>query len=123
MNSFDSDIQINYETEKNGFLLLLNTFVTRTVDGFFTSVYRKSFALSLPPQARSCHPPTQIFFLFVLLNRVIHACSGFRSLKSVIKYLKAIAIDRDYNPSIIDSVLHKLQQPSSPKSNCVILLS
>lgn len=41
----------------------------------------------------------------------------FHPHKSEIQDLKAIAIDRDYNPSIIDAVLFKLQHPCSVHPN------
>lgn len=71
MNSVDRNIQFTYETENSGSLLFLYTLLTRTVDGFFTSVYRKSFAviLSLPfHHACSCHPPSQKKAAFFLLS-------------------------------------------------------
>lgn len=50
---------------------------------------------------------------FYNFNHAILVCFDFHSLNSDIQYLKAIAIDRDYNPPIIDIAIFKLQHPHS----------
>ena len=57
-----------YEIENNGVLPFLDTLVSRTEEGFSTSVYHNHFAVSLPPHSHSCHPPSQkmaAFYTFV----------------------------------------------------------
>ena len=58
-NSSDNTIQFIYEIENSGVFLFLDTLVFRTDGGFSASVYRKNFAVSLPPHACSCHLPNQ----------------------------------------------------------------
>ena len=112
MNSIDNNIQFTCEIEKNSVLPFLGTLVYRTDEGFSASVYRKNFAVFLPPHARSCNLPRQkmaTFYTFV--NRALNICSNPISFNSEIQYLKAIAFVRDYNPSIVDKALFKLQNP------------
>ena len=106
MSSIDNNIQFTYEIENNGVLPFLDTLVSRTEEGFSTSVYRKHFAVSLLPHSHSCHPPSQkmaAFYTFV--NRALNICSDPISFNSEIQYLKVIALDRGYNPSIVDKAL------------------
>ena len=112
MNSIDINIQFTYEIENIGVLPFLGTLFSCTDEGFSTSVYRKIFTVSLPPHSRSCHPTSQkmaTFYTFV--DRAFNICSDPISFNSKIQYLKAIALDRDYNPSIVDKTLFKLQNP------------
>ena len=72
------------------------------------------FAVSLSPHARSCHSPSQnmaIFYTFV--NSALNICSDPISFNSENQYLKAIALDRGCNSSIIDKALSKLQKSPS----------
>ena len=46
--------------------------------------------------------------LYTSVNRALNISSGSISFKSEIQYLKAIALDRCYNPSIVDKALFKL---------------
>ena len=73
--------------------------------------YRKKFAVSLPPYAHSCHPPSQkmVAFNTFVSCCTLNICSDPISFNSEIKYLKKFALDRDYNPSIVDKALFKLQ--------------
>ena len=90
----------------------MDRLVSRTDEGFSTSVYSKNFAVSLTPHTRSCHPPSQkmaAFYTFV--NLTLKICSDPISFNSEIQYLKTIALERDYNPSIINKDLFKLQNP------------
>ena len=49
------------------------------------------------------------FYSFV--NRALNICSDLISFNSEIQYLKAIALDRGFNPSIVDKALFKSQNP------------
>ena len=49
------------------------------------------------------------FYTFV--NRIFNICSDAISFNSEIQYLKAIALHRGYNPSIVYKALFKLQNP------------
>ena len=55
------------------------------------------------------------FYTFV--NRALNICSDPISFNSEIQYLKAIALDRGYNPSIVDKALFKLQNPRTSHSS------
>ena len=93
-------------------LPLFHTLVFCTNEGFLTSSYLKNFTVSLPSHARSCHFPCQrmaAFYTFV--NHVLNICSDTILFNIEIQYLKAIALDRAYNPSIVDKVLFKLRNP------------
>lgn len=103
--------------------------MTYTENSFSISVYHQSFTLSLPPHARSCCPACQKMTAFYnLLNCVLNLCSDSHWLNSELQYLKAVAIDRGYDPSIVHSALFKLQHPpcsnshKSPSSNNSIIL-
>ena len=99
-----------------------------TIKGFATFVYRKNFAISLPPHTHSCHPLSQkmaVFYTFV--NRALNICSDPVSFNSEIQYLKPIAFDRGYNPSIVDKAHFKLQNhrishPTHSNPNINIIL-
>ena len=65
------------------------------------------------------------FYTFV--NRALNICSDPISFNSEIQYLKVIALDRGYNPSIVDKALFKLQNPrlshpSHSNSNISIII-
>ena len=112
MNSIDNNIQLTYEIENNGILPFLDTLVSRTDKGFSTSVYRKNSFVFLSPHARSYHPPCQkmaSFYSFV--NCDLNVCSDPISFNGEIQYIKAIAFDRGYNPSVVDKAFFKLQNP------------
>ena len=64
-----------------------------TDKGFSTSVYRKNFAVSLLPHARSCHPSNQkmdTFYTFV--NQALNIYLDLISFNSEIQYLKEIVL-------------------------------
>lgn len=50
---------------------------------------------------------------YTIVTTKLHLCSDIHSLNSEIQFLKAIAIDIGYNPSIIDTTLFKLLHPQS----------
>ena len=67
-----------------------------------------------------------VFYTFV--NRALNTCSDPISFNNEIQYLKAIALDRGYNPSTVDKALFKLQNPytshpsySNPNINITLL--
>ena len=51
------------------------------------------------------------------INHALNTCSEPISLNSEIQYLKAIAVDRGYNPSIVNKALFKLQNSCLPLSS------
>lgn len=112
MNSIGSNIQFTYETENNNFLPFLYTPMIRTENGFPITDYRKSFVVSLPQLARSCHSCV--------------LCSDSHSLNSMSQ--SRCYFVRGYNPSIIDTALFKLQHSRSSNlcksislNNCIVL--
>ena len=111
-------IQFAYKIDNNCILPFFDTLVSHTDEGFSISVYRKHFAVSLPQYTHSCHPPSQkmaVFYTFV--NSALNICPDPISFNSEIQYLKAIALDRGYNPSIVDKALFKLQNPRTSLSS------
>ena len=64
---------------------------------------------------------------FAYLNRVLNNCPDPISFNSEIQYLKAIALNRGCNPSIVDKALFKIQNPrtshpshSNPNINIIL---
>ena len=93
MNSIDNNIQFTYEIENNVVLPFLDILVSRTNEGFSTSVFCKNFAVSLPPQALSCHPPSQkISAIYTFFNLILNIYLDPISFNSEIQYLKAILL-------------------------------
>ena len=79
------NIHFTYKIENIGILPFLDTLVSRTEEGFSTSVYRKHFAVSLPPHSRSCHPPSQkMAAVYIFVNRALNICSDPISFNSEI---------------------------------------
>ena len=65
--------------------------------------------------------------IFTFLNRALNLCLERILFISEIQYLKAIALDRGYNPSIVDKALFKLQNlrllyPSHSNSKINIIM-
>ena len=128
MNSIGINIQFSYEIANSDILPFLDTPVSSIDEDFLTSIYCKNFAVSLPPHAHSCHSFSQkmaVFYSFV--NRALNIYSDLISFNSEIQYLNAIALDRSYNPSIVDKALFKLQNPrmshpsqSNPNINIIL---
>ena len=101
INSIENNIQFTYETKNNGILLLLDKLVSRSDEGFSISVYRKNFV--------SQH------HMLLLAILVVHKWPHFTLLLIVpltypisfhteIRYLKAIAFGRGYNPPIVAKI-------------------
>ena len=67
MNSIDNNIQFTYEIENNSVFSFLDTLVSRTEEGFSTSVYRKQFAVFLPPTPVHAIHLVKKWLLFTLL--------------------------------------------------------
>ena len=112
MNSINNNIQFTQETENNGLLPFLNTLVSRTDEGFSKSVYCKNFAVSVPPHAHSCHSPRQkMASFYTYINHVLNIGSDLTSFNSKSQYLKATALDRGCNPTVVDKALFKMKNP------------
>jgi hypothetical protein len=113
MNSIDPCIQFTFEKESNNRLAFLDVLIIRDDDVFQTTVYRKPFAVCLPPHNRSSHPPNQKLAAFnTFIFRAINICSTSELLTSELIYLKAVALDRGYSTSIIDSIYKKFTKPN-----------
>ncbi|XP_054709828.1 uncharacterized protein LOC129219457 [Uloborus diversus] len=113
LNSIDPCIQFTIEMETDSSLSFLDVFITKSNDEFMTSVFRKPFAVTLPPHKCSSHPPNQKLASFkAFVFRALNICSSSNSLSAELSYLKAVAFDRGYSPSIIDSIYNKFIKPS-----------
>ncbi|XP_054719035.1 uncharacterized protein LOC129228383, partial [Uloborus diversus] len=113
LNSIDPCIQFTIEMETDSSLSFLDVFITKSNDEFMTSVFRKPFAVTLPPHKCSSHPPNQKLASFkAFVFRALNICSSSNSLNAELSCLKAVAFDRGYSPSIIDSIYNKLIKPS-----------
>ena len=111
INSIDPCIQFTYEVEINNSLSFLDVKVTRDDNKFSTTVYRKPFSVSLPPHKDSCHPPSQRIAAFnTFVFRAINICSRPDLLQSELDYLRAVAIDRGFSPTIIDRCVRKFSK-------------
>ena len=116
MNSIDPSIQFTYETETDNRLPFLDVLVSRNGSTFETSVYRKPFAVSLPPHFNSSHPPKQKFAAFnTYVHRAIKICSNQDLLNAELNYLRAVAIDRGFSPKIVDRAVTKFSTPRDRK--------
>ena len=78
MNSVDPCIQFTYEVEDNNRLPFLDVLVVNNGEEFITTVYRKPFAVCLPPHRLSSHPPNQKLAAFkTYVYRALNICSTF----------------------------------------------
>ena len=48
---------------------------------------------------------------YAFINHILNISSDEMSFNTEIQYVNAIALDRGYNPSIVDKALFKLQNP------------
>ena len=83
-----------YDIKNNGVLPFLDAGVSLTDEDFSPSVYVKNFAVSLPLNARSCHPPSQKMASFYTFFN--GALENLISFNIEIQYLKEIALHRGY---------------------------
>ena len=93
------------------YTFFIDTLVSHTGKSFSDSVYRENFAIFLKSRTRSCNPSSKkmvAFYTFV--NQGINISSHLISYNPEILYLIAIAFHRNYNPSIVNKVLFKLQK-------------
>lgn len=118
LNSIDNHIQFTYEIEENNQLPFLDILILRNSNHFSFTVFRKPSSVSLPPHFRSCHPPKQKLAAFYsYVHRALNICSDSSLLTTEINFIKAIALDRGYHPSIIDKILLKLSTHRLPSSS------
>ena len=95
MNSIDPCIQFTLEIENDNPLPFLDVLVSKDIDRFSTTVFRKSFSVSLPPHALSNHPPQQKMAAFyTYVYRALHICSDPSNLSNELNYLKSLALSR-----------------------------
>jgi len=128
MNSVDPYIQFTYEVEHKNRLPFLDVLVVNSGEEFITTVYRKPFAVCLPPHSLSSHPSNQKLAAFkTYIYRALNICSTSEFLTSELNYLEAIDLDRGYSPGVIDSIYKKftklriLEKPSKSLKNLVVL--
>ena len=99
INFIDPFIQFTLEIENNNQLAFLDVLITRFDDYFTTTVFRKSFADSLPPYNLSPHHPKQKRADFcTYVHRAVNICSTDYLLQNELNYIKAVAIDQGYSP-------------------------
>ena len=106
INSLDPHIQFTCEEETNNTLPFLDVLVLRNPDSFQTSVFRKPFAVALPPHRRSCQPfPHKIAAFRYYVDRAFRICSTTKARDEEFTILKAVAADRGYDPLIINLLI------------------
>ena len=127
MNSLDPRIQFTFEKETNNTITFLDVKIQKNHSEFSTTVFRKSFAVQLPPHSKSCHPLSQkmsAFYFYVC--RALRVCSDESSLNIELNFLKSVAINRGYCPSIIDKAKLKLMshkhKPKEPSNSNICIL-
>lgn len=108
LNSIDPCIQFTAEIEVNNEISFLDVLIRRDLV-FSTKVFRKECTILRPPHSSSSHPFSQkmsAMYSFVL--RAINLCSEQSSLLDELNFLKSMASDRGFNPSVIDKAVKKL---------------
>ena len=81
INSIDSSVQFALAVQKDNSLSFLDVLVSKDIDRFSTTVFRKSFSVSLPPHALSNHLPQQKMAAFyTYVYRALHICSHTSNL-------------------------------------------
>ena len=117
MNSTDNNFQFMYEIENSGGPFSWYTCFPTWMKAFQhlsltkTSIFSYFYFLVL-----AIHLIKKVFFYF-FVNRTLNICLDSISFNNEIQYLKAIALDRGYNLSIVDKALFKLQNPRTSHSS------
>ena len=72
----DSCVQFTLEVQNDNSFSFLDVLIFKDIDRFSTTVFRKSFSVSLPPHIFSNHPPQQKMSAFyTYVYRALHICS------------------------------------------------
>lgn len=109
----DPHVQYTIDTEHNNQFCVLDILVKRLESHFQTFIFRKSFAMLIPPYVLLNQPSKQkmaSFYTYVYCMLLI--CSDMDPLSIELNYLKLVAINRSFDPSIIDKSFTSL--PISP---------
>lgn len=94
--------------------------IFRENNSVHTTVYRKSFAVSLPTHRLPSHPTSQKFVAFnTYVYMALKNFSLENFLKAELHYIKSLAIDLDFTVKIVDSIYDKLSKRSNTKFNIV----
>ena len=112
VNSIDSCNQFTLEVENDNSLSFLDILVSKNIDRFSVTVFRKSFSVSLPPHALSYQSLQQKMAAFyTYVYHALHICPDPSNLSNELNYLKFLALSRVYNLSVIDKALNKFKKP------------
>ena len=91
LSSIDRCIQFPMEVENDNSLSFLVVLVSKDIDQFSTTVFRKSFPVCLPPHVLSNHPPHQkmaVFYIYVY--RALYICADPSNLSNELNYLNPL---------------------------------
>lgn len=108
LNKQHPKIEFTLELMCNNSLPFLDVHVKKVNNHIETSVYRKPFSVTTIPHNRSSHPLSQkMSSFYTLIYRALHICSNETYLNSELDFLKLVALDRGFNPNVVDKARQK----------------
>lgn len=115
-NAIHPSIKFTIELETNNSLPFLDIRIYRANNHLSFDIYRKPFAVANPPHVTSNHPWAQkMSFFYTLVYRAYRICSSPALIKQEISTLKEIAINRGYDPTIVDNAVRKYNNQNNIK--------
>jgi hypothetical protein len=109
-NKIHHNLQFTLEQENNNTISFLDVSILRKDEKLEFDIYRKPTITSTVIHASSCHPIEHKKMAFnYLLNRADKYPLSLTNKKAELNVIKQIALENDYNNSILNQKLYKTQ--------------